>query len=58
MTKELIGQIGVDTGTLFLVDPGYLTDAKRWKPMKLVELAKEHEAKGEDHMAKNCLRFR
>ena len=56
-TKEYLGEVGVDSGSLIIIDPGYLTDAKRWEPSKFLEGAKKYEAEGNDRMAENMLRL-
>lgn len=59
MTKEFLGQIGVDTGTLFLIDPGYLNDAKRWEKQipKLKQGIAREEKAGNQRMADNLKRL-
>ena len=57
MARELVGEIGVDSGQVFIVDPCYLNDPLRWNPKKMLQFAKEHEKKGEDRMAANSYRL-
>lgn len=59
MPREFIGQIGVDTGTLFLIDPGYLSDVSRWKKQlpKLREGIKREEKAGNTRMVDNLKRL-
>ena len=59
MTRELLGEIGVDTGNLFLIDPGYLSDAERWKKQlpKLKEGIQREKKAGNDHMVTNLTRL-
>ena len=56
-TKKYLGEVGVDSGSLIIIDPGYLTDAKRWDPKKFEKGAKDYEAKGDERMAQNMLRL-
>jgi hypothetical protein len=57
--RELVGEVGVDSGTLFLVDPGYLSDAKRLEDMipRLKEGIKREELAGNIPMADNLRRL-
>ena len=55
--RELVGRIGVDSGSIMIIDPCYLNDPLRWNPEKLEKMAKVHEDKGEDRMAKNTYRL-
>ena len=55
--KKIIGQFGVDSGTIMIVDPCYFNDPMRWNPKKLLGFAKEHDAKGETRMAENTRRL-
>lgn len=57
MTREYIGTCGVDSGSILIIDPCYLNDAKRWNPAKLVKLAEEYKKKGEDTSSVNCRRL-
>ncbi len=60
MTKrELVGEVGVDSGTLFLVDPGYLTDGAHWKKQIpfLEKGAEREERAGNVPMANNLKRL-
>ncbi len=55
--KRIIGQFGVDSGTIMIVDPCYFHDPQRWDPKRLFRLAEEHKAKGEIKEAENCKRL-
>lgn len=59
LTRELVGEVGVDSGTLFLVDPGYISDTKRLEDMipRLKEGIIREEKAGNDHMANNLKRL-
>ena len=57
MARELVGEIGVDSGSVMIIDPCYLNDPMRWNPKKMGEMAIEHEKKGEDRMAWNSRRL-
>lgn len=57
MKREYVGTCGVDSGSILIIDPCYLNDAKRWDPKHLEEMAEEHKLKGEDFMAKNTMRL-
>jgi hypothetical protein len=58
--KKLVGHIGVDSGSIMVIDPCYFNSPERWNLEHLEKLegfAKEHEAKGEIRMADNTRRF-
>jgi hypothetical protein len=57
MARELVGEIGVDSGQVIIIDPGYLNDPKRWNPKRLLELAEEHFEKQEYNMGHNTKRL-
>ena len=55
--RELVGSIGVDSGSVMIVDPCYLNDVMRWNPKKMSEFAEEFEKKGEYDRAYNSRRM-
>ena len=57
MKRILIGKIGVDSGSVMIIDPCYLNDAQRWNPSNLLKMAEEHLAKGEIDRANHTKRF-
>jgi len=57
MPRELVGEIGVDSGSVMIIDPGYLNDPMRWKPEKFLESVSKFEAEHNYHMASNMKRL-
>jgi hypothetical protein len=57
MTKEFIGQIGLDTSTIFIVDPCYINDPSRWNPQKLLDGSKRELTLGNIPMSDNLKRL-
>ena len=57
MARELVGEVGVDSGSVMIIDPCYLNDPMRWKPKKFLEGVKKFKAEGNDHMAWNMERL-
>lgn len=55
--RELVGEIGVDSGSVIIIDPGYLTDPSRWDIKNLLRLAREQEDKNEFPHASNTKRL-
>lgn len=57
MTRELIGHIGVDSGSVMLVDPCYFNDPLRWDTVKILELANEAKLNGNLKQYENSMRI-
>ncbi len=57
MAREYVGEVGVDSGSVMIIDPCYLNDPMRWKPEKFLEGVKKFEAEGNSHMAQNMQRL-
>ena len=57
MARELVGEVGVDSGSVMIIDPCYLNDPMRWKPKKFLEGSKKYESEGDHRMAANMLRL-
>ncbi len=55
--KKIIGQFGVDSGTIMIVDPCYFNDPLRWDIENLLKIAKEQRSKGEIKFAENTERL-
>ena len=49
--RELVGSVGVDSGLIWIGDPCYFNEPKRWDIPNLEKIAKEHDDKNEDNMA-------
>ncbi len=57
MKRELIGKIGVDSGSVMIVDPCYFHDPMRWNPKQIMEIATEEDQNGYTKMATNSRRL-
>ena len=57
MTREFVGTCGVDSGSILIIDPCYLNEAKRWNPERLEKLAKEYKDKGDNFQFVNTMRL-
>jgi hypothetical protein len=57
MAREYVGEVGVDSGSVMIVDPCYLNDPMRWKPEKFLEGFKKFQKEGNDQMATNMQRL-
>jgi len=57
MAREYVGEVGVDSGSVMIIDPCYLNDPLRWKVDKFEESAKKAEKEGNYPMASNMKRL-
>jgi hypothetical protein len=57
MAREFIGTVGVDSGSVMIIDPCYLNDPMRWKTEKFAESAEKADAEGNYPMASNMRRL-
>ncbi len=57
MKREFVGTIGVDSGSVMIVDPCYFNDPMRWNPKLISEMAIQNEKEGNIRMASNSRRI-
>ncbi len=57
MKREYVGSIGVDSGSVMIVDPCYFNDPMRWNPKLISEMAIQNEKEGNIRMASNSRRI-
>ncbi len=57
MKREYVGSIGVDSGSVMIVDPCYFHDPMRWNPKVISEMAIQDEKDGNTKMATNSRRL-
>lgn len=57
MAREYVGEVGVDSGSVMIIDPCYLNDTKRWNPAKMLEGADKAEKEGNYPMSANLQRL-
>ncbi len=57
MKREFVGKIGVDSGSVMIVDPCYFHDPTHWDPQQIIQIATEEAKNGDCKTAINSMRL-